>query len=386
MRLPEQRWHQEFIYDAPVLPDRQVRVVFGAGSLDDVAREGAALGARVLLIAGRHEDAAADVVAEQLRSQRGAECVGRLRKVTQHVPVQVAADAVAQTRELGAEVIIAVGGGSATGLAKAVALETGLPMLAVPTTYAGSEMTPIWGLTDGQGKTTGRDARVLPRTVVYDPYLTCSLSAEVTSASGMNALAHAVEALYAPDATAALLSVAEEAMTALVMALPRVVAQPKDLDARSQALYGAWLAGWALGSTTMGLHHKLAHVLGGTYRLPHAGVHSALLPQVVAYNASAAGSGLARAARALGVDGAADVGAALFDLAAEVAAPTALAPLGMEAAAIEQVAATVAAGQVTNPRPVTESDLIRVLEGAYRGTRPLDAHHPRGHPREQQET
>jgi alcohol dehydrogenase class IV len=192
----------------------------------------------------------------------------------------------------------------------------------------------------------------------------------------MNALAHAVEALYAPDLTPGLSSVAEEAMAALVTALPRVVAQPHDLDARSQVLYGAWLAGWALGSTTMGLHHKLAHVLGGTYRLPHAGVHSAVLPQVAAYNAPAAEQAFTRAARALGVDDPSHVGAALFDLAAGVAAPIALAPLGMEASAIEQVAATVAAGHVSNPRPITEPDLVRVLKGAYRGTRPSSPNAP----------
>lgn len=155
--------------------------------------------------------------------------------------------------------LITVGGGSATGLAKAVVLETGLPIVAVPTTYAGSEMTAIWGHTDSAGKTTGWDGRVLPRAVIYDPTLTLSLPPEITGASGMNALAH--------------------------------------------ALYGAWLAGWCLGSTTMGLHHKLAHVLGGIYRLPHAGVHSALLPHAAAYNASAARSGFTCAARALGVGG-----------------------------------------------------------------------------------
>jgi alcohol dehydrogenase class IV len=165
-------------------------------------------------------------------------------------------------------------------------------------------------------------------------------------------------------------------MAALVTALPRVVAQPHDLDARSQVLYGAWLAGWALGSTSMGLHHKLAHVLGGTYRLPHAGVHSAVLPQVAAYNAPAAEQAFTRAARALGVDDPSHVGAALFDLAAGVAAPIALAPLGMEASAIEQVAATVAAGHVSNPRPITEPDLVRVLKGAYRGTRPSSPNAP----------
>jgi len=374
MRLPEQQWRVGFTYEAPVLAERPVRVVFGAGSRQQVGGEAAALGRRALLIAGPHEDASAATVADQLGNQPGAELVGRLREVTQHVPVQVAGDAVSRTREFGADVLIAVGGGSATGLAKAVARVTGLPIVAVPTTYAGSEMTPIWGLTDADGKTTGRDARVLPRTVVYDPTLTIALPSEVTAASAVNALAHALEALYAPDATPALSSVAEEAMTALATALPRVVAQPENLDARSQLLYGAWLAGWALGGTTMGLHHKLAHVLGGTYRLPHAGVHSALLPQVAAYNAPAAGSGFTRAARALGAEGPGDVGAALFDLATQVGAPTALARLGLGTSAIEQVAATVATGHVANPRPATARDLVRVLEDAYRGVRPYGAH------------
>jgi maleylacetate reductase len=366
MKLPQRRWGSGFTYEAPVLADRPVRVVFGVGSLQQVGREARALGRRAVVVAGPHEDAAAASVSTQL----GADLVGRVREVAQHVPVEVAAAAVARTRERGADVVVAVGGGSATGLAKAVALETGLPIVAVPTTYAGSEMTPIWGLTDAHGKTTGRDARVLPRTVLYDPTLSVSLPAEISAASGMNALAHAVEALYAPDTTPALSDLAEEAIASLAAALPTVVARPDELDARSRTLYGAWLAGWVLGSTTMGLHHKLAHVLGGTYRLPHAGVHSALLPQVAAYNAVAADEALRRAARALGVGGPVEVGAALFDLAAGIAAPTSLAALGLQAPAVDAVAATVAAGEVTNPRPVTGPDLVRVLQCAHRGIRP----------------
>ena len=366
MTLPYADWHEGFTYDAPVLSDHLVRVVFGVGALGRVGSERRALGRRALLIAGPHQDRAAYEVSARL----GVDLVGRLRDVTEHVPVDLARDAIARARELRVGVLLSLGGGSATGLAKAVALETALPILAVPTTYAGSEMTPIWGLTDREGKTTGRDPRVLPRTVIYDPALTTSLPADVTAASGMNALAHAVEASYAPDATELLSAAADEALRALATALPAAVARPADLHARSQALYGAWLAGWALGSTTMGLHHKLAHVLGGTYRLPHAGVHSALLPQVAAFNAPAAPEVFSRLAEALGVSDADRVGPALFDLATRLGAPTSLAALGLGEDAIGEVAATVAAADVDNPRPVTEPELVRLLQNAYAGTHP----------------
>jgi maleylacetate reductase len=366
MTLPEARWREGFTYDAPVLADRTVRVVFGVGSVHQVGREAAALGRQTLLIAGQHEDAAADLVAAQL----GVDLAGRLRDVAQHVPTHLADEATHHATQLGAQVLLTIGGGSATGLAKAIALRTGLPILAVPTTYAGSEMTPIWGLTDPQGKTTGRDRRVLPRTVLYDPALTVSLPPQMTGASGMNALAHALEALYAPDTTPLLSMLAEEALRTLGTALPMVVAQPDDLDARSQLLFGAWLAGWALGSTTMGLHHKLAHVLGGTYRLPHAGVHSTLLPQVAAFNATAAPEAFTRAARALHAGDPGDVGQAVFDLATRVGAPTSLADLGLAPDAIDAVAAVVAAATVVNPRPVTEPDLVHLLRAAFAGTRP----------------
>ena len=297
---------QPFSYSAAVLDDAAVRVIFGRGSLAHVPSEARTLGSRVMIISGRHEADAAAAVSAEL----GDDLVARIPDVVQHVPVDVAARAIDAARDAEVGLLISIGGGSATGLAKVVARDTGLPILAVPTTYAGSEMTPIWGQTDHGEKTTGRDPRVLPRLVVYDPVLTISMPADLTAASGMNALAHALESLYAPDATPRSLEVAEEAIRALADGLPDAVARPDDLEARTAALRGAWLAGWALGSTTMGLQHKLAHVLAGKYQLPHAGVHSALLPHVAAFNAPAVPVPFARAVRALGLGGPDEVGPA----------------------------------------------------------------------------
>jgi maleylacetate reductase len=357
---------QPFTYSASVLEDRPVRVVFGPGSLAQVASEARTLGGRIMIISGRHEAGAAEFVSAQL----GDDLAWRLPEVAQHVPVELATQAGLAAREARVGVLVSIGGGSATGLAKAVARETGLPILAVPTTYAGSEMTPIWGQTDRGQKATGRDPRVLPRIVVYDPVLTSSMPPELTAASGMNALAHALESLYAPDSTPQSLEVAEEAIRALAYALPRAVGQPDDLQARTEALRGAWLAGWALGSSTMGLQHKLAHVLGGRYQLPHAATHSALLPQVAAFNAPAAPGAFRRAARALGVRGPEAVGPALFDFATQIKAPTSLADLGLEHGALDAIAETMAELEVSNPRAFTKEDLDYVLKQAYLGTKP----------------
>jgi maleylacetate reductase len=358
---------EPFSYSAPVLKDRAVRILFGPGSLGNVASETRTLGSRVMIISGHHEAAAADVLSGQL----GDDLVWRVSDVVQHVPVEVAARSITSAREAKADVVVAIGGGSATGLAKAVARDIGLPIIAVPTTYAGSEMTPIWGQTDHGEKTTGRDLQVLPRVVVYDPALTISMPADLTAASGMNALAHAVESVYAPDATPQSLDVAEEAIRALAGGLPDAVARPDDLDARTGVLRGAWLAGWALGSTAMGLHHKLAHVLGGRYQLPHAGVHSALLPHVAAFNAAAVPVPFARAARALGVGEPEAVGPALFELAAQLGAPTSLADLGLDHESIPEVAKIIAANPVANPRDYTEENVVVLVEQAYRGSIPM---------------
>jgi maleylacetate reductase len=357
---------QPFTYMAPVLEDRAVRVVFGPGSLGQVAAEARTLGTRILVISGPHKADAAAAVSAQL----GDDLAWRIPEVVQHVPVAAVARALEAALDVTAGVLVSIGGGSATGLAKAIARDAGLPIVAVPTTYAGSEMTPIWGQSDQGAKTTGSDPQVLPRIVVYDPALTVSMPAELTAASGMNALAHAVESLYAPDATPKSREVAQEAIRALAQGLPGAVRQPDDLSARTRTLRGAWLAGWALGGTTMGLHHKLAHVLGGTYHLPHAAVHSVLLPHVAAFNAPAAPSAFSQAADALGVDGPAAVAPALFQLAAQLKAPTSLADLGLGLDAIEWVAKTVAGAPVANPRAFTEEDVSYLVRQAYSDNEP----------------
>ncbi|HEX3737896.1 MAG TPA: maleylacetate reductase [Solirubrobacterales bacterium] len=352
-----------FAYEA--LPGR---VVFGPGSARcDLAEAVAALGVeRLLLIAAAPEAALADELAAPL----GERVVGRFDGVRPHVPVEAGAAAVAAARAANADAVFSVGGGSTTGTAKAVALATGLPIVAVPTTYAGSEMTPVWGSTEGGTKTTGRDLKVLPRLVVYDPELTTSLPAAITAASGMNALAHCVEALYAPGRNPLTSVIALEASGALARALPGAVAAPADLGARSEALYGAYLAGSAFAVAGSGLHHKICHALGGAFDLPHAATHSVVLPHVVSFQQPATGAEMDRVAAALGAapGGAA---AALFDLAAGLGVPLSLAAIGMPADGADQVVdAIVTAVPADNPRPVDADGVRAILAGAYAGERP----------------
>lgn len=286
---------------------------------------------------------------------------------TMHVPVAAASEAVARAVALGADGCLAIGGGSAIGLAKAVARETGLPIVAVPTTYAGSEMTSVWGLTESGRKTTGRDDRVLPVTVVYDPDLTLTLPVALSVTSGMNALAHSAEALYAPDRSPITTLIAAESVRAIAGALPRLACQPDDAVARADALRGAWLAGTALGSTTMSLHHKLCHILGGTFDLPHAQTHTAVLPHVLALNLPAAPEALTELQGALGT---ADPAGRLFTLAHDLGAEMSLEVLGMPVDGVQSVVDQALAAPYANPLDVTESQLVRVLQGALHGQPP----------------
>ncbi|NNN29044.1 maleylacetate reductase [Streptomyces sp. S3(2020)] len=318
---------------------------------------------RVLVVSGPRGARTARAVADAL----GGDCAGLHTEARMHVPAEVADRAVAVARAAGADGCVAVGGGSAIGLGKAIALRTGLPLVAVPSTYSGSEMTPVWGLTEHGAKRTGRDPSVLPRSVVYDPELTLSLPVDLSVTSGVNALAHAAEALYAPDASPLVSLMAEEGVRAMADALPALTAAPRDLDARGRALYGAWLCGAALGATTMGLHHKLCHVLGGTYGLPHAETHTVVLPYALAYNAPAAPEAMAALGRALGTD---DVPSAVRDLADGPGVPRSLAELGLAEADVAAAAQVAAEQAYPNPREVTAQGALDVLRAAYTGDRP----------------
>lgn len=340
-----------------------MRVVMGVGALDRLADEIDRAGLRrVMVVCSPERRELATAVAGLI----GARAVDIHAHARAHVPAETAAAARRRAREVNADGCVAVGGGSAIGLGKIVALEQGLPVVAVPTTYAGSEMTPVWGLTQNGVKRTGRDPRVLPVSVLYDPALTVTLPTSVSVTSGMNAVAHAVEALYAPDASPVVDLMAEEGARALAAALPDVVADGTDLDARARAQYGAWLCGACLGATTMSLHHKLCHVLGGSLDLPHAATHTVVLPHVLAYNRAAAPKAVAALDRALGADPA----VRLWDLAGRLGAPRSLRELGMAEGDIDPVVRLALAAPYANPREVTGEGLRRLLRAAWSGLPP----------------
>ena len=350
---------QSFVYQG--MPSR---VVFGAGSIEHLEREIELLGAqRALILATPQQRDQAEALAERIRPR----AAGVFAKAVMHVPVEIAHEAREYAQRVGADCAIAIGGGSTTGLGKAIALSSSLPILAVPTTYAGSEMTPIYGLTEAGLKKTGRDMRVLPKTVIYDPELTVSLPASLSVTSGINAIAHAAEGLYAQDANPVVSLMAEEGIRALAQGIGCVVAKPGDLDARSDCLYGAWLCGAVLGSVGMSLHHKLCHTLGGTFNLPHAETHTIVLPHALAYNRDAAPDAMTRIARALGSD---DAAHGAFELARRNGAPTALKDIGMKEGDIDIAVDVALKSPYWNPRPVERAPLRALVEAAYEGRAP----------------
>ena len=361
----QSRGMHDFIYSAS-----PARVIFGAGALRQLPQEIERLGARralVLCTPGQRE------LAQRVAALLGERAAGIFDRAEMHVPIETARQARDEAARLGADCAVAIGGGSTTGLGKAIALDSGLPILAIPTTYAGSEMTPIYGLTEGGIKKTGRDARVLPRTVIYDPELTLTLPLAMTVASVFNAIAHAAEGLYAPDTNPVLALMAEEGIRASASALAPLMADPADLGARSDALYGAWLCGMVLGGTTMGLHHKLCHTLGGSFNLPHAQTHAVVLPHALAYSAVQAPQALARIARALGAatgNPPGDVPRALQALAQRHGAPTSLAGLRMPREGLDRAADLAAQTPYPNPRPLDRAALRALLQRAWEGAPP----------------
>lgn len=348
-----------FIYDA--LPSR---VVFGPGVLARLPEELDRLDIRRALVLATPQQADS---ARHSSEHLGHRAAGVFAEAAMHTPIDVTERAMAVVRDLGVDGIVAVGGGSTTGLAKAIALRTDLPQIVAPTTYAGSEMTPILGETRDGVKTTIRDAKVLPEVVIYDVDLTLTLPPGLTATSGLNAIAHAMEALYARDGNPIIEMMAEESIRAFASSLPRLIAAPKDVEARSDALYGAWLAGACLGAVGMALHHKLCHVLGGSFGLPHAETHAIVLPHAAAYNAAAAPGAMTRIARALEVEQAPQ---GLYDLACRIGAPRALRDLGMPREGIARAVDLALANPYWNPRAIEREGLHRLITAAWEGSPP----------------
>jgi maleylacetate reductase len=349
----------DFIFQA-----QPSRVVFAPGSFSKLPAEVEALGGKRALVVctSNQRDQA-----QQAAALLGRFSAGVFDGAQMHVPIESARQAREHAREAGADCIVAVGGGSTVGLGKAIALESSLPIIAVPTTYAGSEMTPIYGITEAGLKKTGRDIRVLPRTVIYDPELTVGLPVGMSIVSGINAIAHAAEGLYARDGNPIMSLMAEEGIRALGRGLRRLATSPTDIAARSDCLYGAWLCGSVLGHVGMALHHKLCHTLGGSFNLPHAETHTVVLPHVLAYNSVAAPEAMSRIAAALGAKDAAD---GVFLLASDLGAPTALRDIGMAEADIGKACEIALSNPYWNPRPIERKSILNLLSNAWDGRPP----------------
>jgi alcohol dehydrogenase class IV len=284
-----------------------------------------------------------------------------------HTPVEVTADAMRVVAEHAVDALLAIGGGSTTGLGKAIAFRTDLPQIVVPTTYAGSEATPILGETEGGRKVTKSDPRILPEVIVYDVDLTMTLPVSLSVTSGINAVAHAVEALYAKEANPIISLMAEEGIGAIARALPRIHSNPKDEVARADALYGAWLCGVCLGSVGMALHHKLCHTLGGSFDLPHAETHTIVLPHALAYNAPAIPAVMETLRAVLKTD---DPATALYDLAGRIGARRALCEIGMPPDGIDIATDRALANPYWNPRALEREPIRALIARAYAGERP----------------
>ncbi len=336
-----------FIYTA--LP---VRVIFGRGKISEAAAEAKRLGIThpIVITTSQQSNSGQQIVTDT----GGVLFAG----AAMHTPTAVTEQAMAIVKAQGCDGTIALGGGSSTGLGKAIALRTDLPQLVIPTSYAGSEMTDILGETQDGAKSTRRSAKIQPESVIYDPDLLATLPPGFAATSGMNAIAHAVEGLYAVDGNPVISLMAEEGIRALTAALPK--------HDHEEALYGAWLCGTVLGSVSMALHHKLCHVLGGTFDLPHAEIHTVILPHATAYNANSAAA-MARIARAIAAPSAA---LGLYDLAKSLGAKMALKDFGIKEQDLDKAADLAAATPYPNPRPIERPAIRELLDNAFHGRRP----------------
>jgi maleylacetate reductase len=349
---------RDFIYSGS-----PAHIVFGQGKSALAGEWVEKLGCRRALVLSTPQQKAD---AEALAARLGPLAAGVFSGAVMHTPVDVTEKAMEVVRHTSADCVVSLGGGSTTGLGKAIAFRTDLPQIVIPTTYAGSEVTPILGQTEGGRKTTVRDASILPEVVIYDPALTLGLPVGMSVTSGLNAMAHAIEALYAQDRNPISTLMAVEGLWAFKTSLPAIVASPGDVDRRANALYGAWLCGTVLGTVGMALHHKICHTLGGTFDTPHAETHAIMLPHTAAYNAAAVPDLLASATAIFG----GSVGGGLWDFAKAIGAPMALKDLGLSEADLDRAAEIATENPYWNPRPIDRQSIRYLLQDAWEGRRP----------------
>ena len=350
--------------DSFIFPGLTTRVIFGAGTMARAEEEVRRLGHdKALVLSTPHQKADAERLAESL----GGLAAGVFAGAVMHTPVEVTEKAVDAFRASGATAVVSLGGGSTTGLGKAIAVRTGADQVVIPTTYAGSEMTDILGETAAGEKTTRRSPDIRPETVIYDVDLTMSLPVGLTVTSAMNAIAHAMEAFYAPDRNPVIVLMCRDAMAAFRDGIPRLIDDPQDRAARTQALYAAWCCSTALGYVSMALHHKLAHVFGGSFDTPHAETHAILLPYTTAFNEAAVPDLLRPIAEAFGGGSA---GGGLWDFARSVGSPLSLTEIGIKEADLDRAAAIAVKNAYANPRPIDPGSIRELLQAAFEGRRP----------------
>lgn len=341
------------------------RVVLAPGGLAQVAAEVDRIGAKKAVLIGG--GTSTRVALSRLRAALGERVVTEVAESAQHVPEELAGEVVALTEQAAADIVVTVGGGSATGLGKVVAMKCHVPLIAVPTTYAGSEMTPVWGRTSAARKETGHDPEVLPRAVVYDPELCVGMPARLAAASGMNALAHCIEAFWASGSNPVTDVIAGEGIRRLLAGLPRVVADQNDVDAHTDNLIGACMAGMSFAQAGSGIHHRTCHVLGGGWNLPHAETHAVVLPHSTALVAAWAPRAVERVTALLGGD---DAPTALFAMVRMLGLPLSLAEIAMPANALDEAASRIAKATAGDPIAPDVTECLRMLEGAYAGHAP----------------
>ena len=339
------------------------RVIFGTGTVAQVAKEVDAFGARRAMVLTTPEQAGAG---RNLARHLGPAAGSLFSNATMHTPVEVTAKAIEAFEASDCDCVVSLGGGSTIGLGKAMAVRTGIKHLAIPTTYAGSEMTDILGETTSGEKTTRRDPSIRPDTVIYDVDLTLTLPFGFSVTSGLNAIAHAIEALYAEDANPVTDWMAFEGIKVLHEGLPRLDGNLEDVAVRSQVLYGSWLCSTVLGQCSMALHHKLAHVLGGTFDLPHGPTHSVLLPHTAGFNAR----GLERLKPVADLFGG-SLGSGLWDFAQALGAPMKLADLGLAKGDVPRAVDVAMKAQYANPRSYSRDDILDMISAATIGARPV---------------